>query len=563
MRYISQNLSQKKNTGGPYILKENQGNVDFFKKTNRAVKRITVVNDVEITMLQRKYWKNYCYQGTGIDPNTGCLEDLITALPDLQESNEWIRQNKCNIGFDCIDCYGDKSDACLDPMNGPRRFVEHKEAKLISVNNHFGRHTCNLSWGCSMHKSVFPTFVTKINGTWKKYTMFQNNSALFVDAENYWTIDDMILKKTKNAKLDFAEITMECIINERTTSLSCHDNQFGHFIELGVGHACSGKSCYELIGTEITDTTWKIVDLKAASIEDLRQVVEREHLLNLELKYNVAKLLEELYKLQTRYDVLVTSVAKIDDKLIGNLLGNGARTKFVGKNEFFLYKNNEPEVNNTNCINDTIFKEGRWTKLLDKQDCVNFTTPTVLSMGEEVRLWIPEMKDAEEIGTVTDFDGWTYLTQEKDKLNNALRETINAQSTTSMGDLLEYPKGALKVTILSFLASHVLIVTIVVYLVFKKCKKVIKINNREEQIKLNIINVGNMERDTYNNHENQMELKKGNEEEELHNNQINVSENVGRNAIHKQNTDYDYMDELPKKREYCSVYQYSKHIKEG
>lgn len=190
----------KSHGNGPYTLKESLRKDDLFRKTWKTAERITVVSDVEITMLQRNYWRSYCYQGTGFDPNTGCFNDVKIALPDLQESEEWIKRNKCNIGFDCVDCYGEMSDACKDPMRGPRRYIDNKVLQKLTSNNHLARHTCNLSWGCSIHKSVFPTFITNRNGAWKKYTMFQNNSALLVDAESYWTSHDTIFKKNQGRR---------------------------------------------------------------------------------------------------------------------------------------------------------------------------------------------------------------------------------------------------------------------------------------------------------------------------------------------------------------------------
>lgn len=79
------------------------------------------------------------------------------------------------------------------------------------------------------------------------------------------------------------------------------------------------------------------MNLQPANIEDVHHLLEIEHLFNEELRYNFANVLEILRQQQRTINSLVTSIAKIDDKLIGNIMGNKGRSKFINEETFYLY----------------------------------------------------------------------------------------------------------------------------------------------------------------------------------------------------------------------------------
>lgn len=182
---------------GPFILSLEETKVDTPSKTRATVERATIVEDAEITIMDRSYWKSYCYQGTAIDPNTGCLNDLVSAPPTYQEATEWIKRNKCQIGRDCVDCYGDASEICIRPMENARMWVDSHQLRRLENNNHFAHHTCNLSWRCGIHKATFPTFVEWRNEVWTAYTEHANGSEIILTDRDYWVMDDTVLRKTK------------------------------------------------------------------------------------------------------------------------------------------------------------------------------------------------------------------------------------------------------------------------------------------------------------------------------------------------------------------------------
>lgn len=454
---------------GPYVLKENPPTVKPPSKTVIEIERATVTMDVELTMMQRSFWSSYCYQGTGFDPNTGCFSGLTQALPGYVEAQEWVKKQQCAIGWDCKDCYGDASDACLRPMEGVKKWVKGKELERIENNNHIARHTCNLSWRCSIHKSKFPTFLTNQKGIWKTYTEYENGTQIMLSNTDFWVMPDMVMKKTQEPEFKVERIPMACFQHRRdnmiTDELSCYDDENGNFIEFRQSVKCIGKTCYRLLDKPAVNTVIG-VNLKSASLEDLHRVIQTEHLLNEELRYNFGQILQLVNQQQQIINTIINSVAKIDDKLIGNILGNRAHSTFMGETQFYMVPCKEPVSKTSNCNENMIFQNGRWKQLENATQCKNFTEPIPLALLNPEEMWLPEEIDVDDIGIAADFEGWTLYEKERGDLARAMEYSVNAQSTTSMADLMEYPKGLLNATLLGFLTSHVMTIAAVVLVLF-------------------------------------------------------------------------------------------------
>lgn len=460
---------------GPYTIKEHETPLAPIK-IKVEVERAMVVENTHLAMLQRSFWKSYCYQGSSLDPNTGCFNGIVQVLPSMREARRWIDHNQCSVGFDCIDCYGDASDACLKPLETARRWTASKELKTTTSNNHFARHTCNLSWGCKIHVSEYPTFLTRVENEWRPYTEHINGSALYVADESYWQLPDTVLYRTVKPKMSVKKVMMECFPGEKTTEeSSCHDVEYGNFVTFKDGWHCGGKFCYRLLNKVTGEGNQAVANLHAASIEDLHRIIEGEHLLNEEMKFNFGQMFQLVNKQQQVIDTLVMSIAKIDDHLIGNLLSKNVRSEFVHDDVFYLYPTADHVVNNTNCYKESIYKNGRWQKLLDPKECVNFTDSTTLSFMETLDLWIPDVADDDITGTSSDFEGWTFYAREKQRLNDAVQFVSNAQETTSVSDILQYPKGMVNATLFGFLSSHILFFVIVLILLRYICiRKIVK-----------------------------------------------------------------------------------------
>lgn len=482
---------------GPFTLQAVAATSTFHvpERVTQHIERATVELDAELAIMHRSYWSSYCYQGGALDPNTGCYHGLTVALPAFEEAADWIERQQCNVGLDCSDCYAAASDACDQPLAGPRKWVVSQELRRLENNNHFARHTCNLSWRCGIHTSVFPTFVTRRDGQWVAYTEHANGTEILLTDRLFWTLPDVVLKKTRSERVAVESIAVSCFQHGRENStttdnrptLNCFDAQTGHFIEFTSDWQCSGKACYRLPNATRGRPDRQNANLRAASLEDLRRVVEGQHLLSEEMAVNVAALLQQVQRLQQIVRTAVMSLAKIDDRLIGNLLGNRAHSRFIGDQLFVLSANADPDTETSNCADGRIYKDGRWQPLVDAAECIVYTEPTALSLLQPLDVWLPERPPFEATGIAADFDGWSYFAQQKERLGMAVQFATTAQSSTSVGDLLDYPKGALNATVYGLLTTHMALIGGVVVLCCFVCRRPSNADGGRSKICLSVL----------------------------------------------------------------------------
>lgn len=447
---------------GPYVFEQPMLEISIPSKHQLLVTRLTVTKDVEIAILSRSFWKSYCYMGGSIDPNTGCYRSIVQDLPSNKEANEWIKHNKCLIGRDCTDCWGTDAQACIDPKRKKELWVEGKELEKHENNNHFLFHTCNLSWRCGIQNAKFPTFLTRRNHKWVAYTELANGTELDLSEQDFWQFEDIILKKTKHHRTVYTEVAeVQCFINNKNET-ACFDPANGMFFELTEDWHCFQRTCYMInSGKEENNITKRnhddIAKLKGASLSDVAMVLTQEKMLSEEMRYNFGKFSEEIIELRKVVTNVILSVAKIDDRLIGNVMGQPAKSKFLGPAQFLLSPCTEPAIENSNCVKDLIFKNGRWIKMKDEADCLNLKNIKKISPFINQELWFPQMKEQQLVGTSENFEGWSYYANERDNLDKAMRWTTNAQQVTSLSDIYNLPNGVFNKIMSGFAISHTIL----------------------------------------------------------------------------------------------------------
>lgn len=464
---------------GPYKLDQERVKIDAPSKSSLEIERARVTRDAVIVMLHRSYYKSYCYNGGPLDPNTGCYDGLTNQLPSYTETTEWVQRNKCSVGPDCTDCWGRDADRCLRPEEATKRWVEEKEMVKSSNNNHFTQHTCNLSWRCGIKSADYPTFITRKNDRWTYYTEFANGTELNLDSKDFWTMEDIVLKKTIEPLMETDIITVACF-ESVGKPLSCYDKDLGNFVEFKKSWVCTGKTCYNKIhkpSKEITSN--EIVNLRPSSIEDLHRVIEAEHMLNEELRYNFGLVLKEQADLRDIIIKTVLSSARSDDQLLGSVLGHRSRSKFVTENVFYLLPCEEVTTADTNCYGNLTFQNGRWQNNLNQDQCVNISIVQKINLLQPQEPWFPEIIDAEPIGTAENFDGWSYYAREQDNLQKEMEFTKNLQSTTSLADIANLPKGFVGSVLTGFITLHTITYAVLAVITIYLYRKLsITISNR-------------------------------------------------------------------------------------
>lgn len=64
--------------------------------------------------------------------------------------------------------------------------------------------------------------------------------------------------------------------------------------------------------------------------------------------------------------------------------------------------------------------------------------------------------------TASDFNGWTYYANEKENLNKVMEWIQNNQATSSLPDLLEYPKEFVNHALTGFFTTHAITIAAIV-----------------------------------------------------------------------------------------------------
>lgn len=463
---------------GPYKLPTLEKNIEAPSKQLLTLERIHITADVELAILYRSVWSSYCYNGGTMDPNSGCYRSLSNDLPGYEEATQWIAKSKCAVGPDCEDCWGSDAANCLKIYTQPKTWVEGKELTKRENNNHFPFHTCNVSWRCGVHKTRFPTFITMGPHGWLAYTEYSNGTEIVIDTRDYWKTGDMALKKTAEYEWERDEFKAPCFMVSGKF-FACYDDKFGNFVEFKSHWACEGKTCY-LLKEEGMDTitehtkSFETANLKAPSIEDLRHTIETEHMLNEEMRYNFGLVLSQVTKLQQILTKVITSAGKVDDRLLGAVLGYPARSQFISEETFYLSPCADIiPTNHSNCYKNLVFKNGRWINKTAEVKCLDLEKTENLEIFEHKDMWFPEIVDQDLIGTATDFEGWTYYAREQDNLKQTMEWTKNSQSSTSISDISNYSKGFIDQALVGFLTSNIILYAVlgVAAVTFLKIRK--------------------------------------------------------------------------------------------
>lgn len=456
---------------GPFAFKPDPMQISVPTRRNATLERVRVVQDVKLTMMQRSYWTSYCYNGGPLDPNTGCMNGITTNNPTREEAKMWISKGQCAVGPDCVDCWGSDAQACIQAEKATKHWVAGKELTDNSNNNHFPFHSCNLSWRCGIHTAAFPTFVTKGGLGWIIYTEHSNGTQITLTNRDSWDLGDMLVVKTQEPVIIKEKLNASCFTNSQK-ELACYDDEYSKFIEFKQNWVCQGQFCY--LNPEIkaheTHEAQEIANLHAASIEDLKTIVAKEHQLNEELRYNFALVASELEQLRALVREVIISTAKIDDRLLGTILGNPARSQFLSETAFLLSPCSEPPITESNCFKDQIYKDGRWIKNTKPSECLNVEKIERLDLVKRKELWFPELGEEHYLGTAREFDGWTYYAHEKENLNKVVEWVQNHQATTSLADLVEYPKNFLNHALTGFLTTHAITIAIMMGVIYVLCR---------------------------------------------------------------------------------------------
>nr|APG77868.1 hemagglutinin [Beihai orthomyxo-like virus 1] len=410
-----------------------------------------------ILAIKEKYHR-YCYNGGNIDPNTGCYMGHHFYSLEFEEIIKWKNEGFCYTGPECKihgNCWGSESRKCLvnDKENPSFSNLEKvalpgKDGKLSPIPwMLFPWHTCELSWGCSLHPSKIPVFLhlNKETNTVKPYIIdnehrrifLKDHPAVYHGRGDQWHIAilESVLIKSYRKELHCVDVKdgkpYYCILPD-DSELAENANIVVEIKE-GVG---AERNCLVSVEPEIFKGNDYFQD-GSASIADVEQLRETTTFLVKMIQHDVLALMKTMQTMMRVNTKMINSLAKMDDRLIGNIINNQIKTTWFNEKLFKIcpcYR--LKKAKHSNCYEDYIFKDGRYILNKDFSKCVSIGDSLIQNMTifNISTPFMFEMNIPPPEGSSNSWDGWSWLAEKKQKIIDSMlyaEESSNPESSIS------------------------------------------------------------------------------------------------------------------------------------
>lgn len=202
------------------------------------------------------------------------------------------------------------------------------------------------------------------------------------------------------------------------------------------------------------DTQPKYDEGTSATKGDLMHLQEELLYENDLLKMNLEIMHSHFNKLSNMFHNLVMSVAKVDERLIGNLMNNSVSSVFLSDDTFLLMPCTNPPPHTSNCYNNSIYKEGRWVSNSDMSQCIDFSNYQDLAIDDDIEFWVPTIGNTTYHENWKDASGWSFIAQQKSNLVTTMENTKFGGVGTSLSDITDMAEGELATRLTGFLFGH-------------------------------------------------------------------------------------------------------------
>ncbi|ANF29674.1 GP64 [Catopsilia pomona nucleopolyhedrovirus] len=458
---------------GPYKIKNLE--ITPPKETLEKNVTITIVEtdyDENVIIGYKSFYQAYAYNGGSIDPNTRVEETLKTLEISKEDLLMWDIRQQCEVGDELIDRWGSDSDDCFRDNVGRGHWVKGKEIVRRQNNNHFAYHTCNKSWRCGISTAKMFTKLECSDETdeCKIHILDADGQLLNVSTDTVLHTNgvSMILKKKstfstreiqaaclliKDDKHDAFSVTREhCLIDNDIfdVSKSTWDCKFNRCIKRKIEHAARERP-----PAWRHDGEARYTEGAPATKGDLMHIQEELMYENDLLKMNIELMHAHINKLNNMLHNLIVSVAKVDERLIGNLMNNSVSSTFLSDDTFLLMPCTNPPAHTSNCYNNSIYKEGRWVANTDVAQCIDFSKYKELAIDDDVEFWIPTIGNTTYHDSWKDANGWSFIAQQKTNLITTMENTKFGGVGTSLSDIVSMAEGELAAKLTSYMFGHI------------------------------------------------------------------------------------------------------------
>jgi hypothetical protein len=459
---------------GPYKIK----NLDIAPPKETLQKDVIIViaeTEYEENVLigYKGYYQAYAYNGGSLDSNTRVEETMKTMEVSKEDLMMWVLRQQCEVGGELIDRWGSDSDDCFRNLDGRGVWVKSKELVKRQNNNHFAHHTCNRSWRCGFSKSKLFTKLTCDDDTDEctVHTLDSEGYVLNVSVDKAFHKDgvSMVLTSKPTAKIREERVACLLIKDDKDHSdiiVREHCLIEGDIYDLAKNSwECKFNKCIKRKTEQISrprPNTWhperaaKYTEGTSATKGDLMHVQEELMYENDVLRMNIELMHAHINKLNNMLHSLIVSVAKVDERLIGNLMNNSVSSTFLSDDTFLLMPCTNPPAHTSNCYNNSIYKEGRWVSNTDMSQCIDFSNYRELAIDDDIEFWIPTIGNTSYHESWKDASGWSFIAQQKNNLINTMENTKFGGVGTSLSDITSMAEGELETKLKSFLFGGII-----------------------------------------------------------------------------------------------------------
>nr|URY50687.1 HA protein [Quaranjavirus sp.] len=438
----------------------------------------------------RSRYTAYCYEGGVLDPNTGCYKEHKMVPPSKEEMQDWISKGQCSYGHECSkggDCWGGDADKCLDSSAN----LNWAKGKEFQGNNEewmvFARHSCISTWRCGFHETEFPLYLKWSKGVPTTLTYNSKGEPLDVGA-GYLKMDSqtVLLFKDPGPVLSY-EVTVHCYQQRkmpRTCQLPEDDRlRDASGLILNIDENGSGSTNNVIVqvsldaehphdkrqlGNKGVSKTFKTSQISSAvSIEDLRPILISMVYEASETNYNLFQLLRSVGELMVTTRKIIESTSKLDDELLGRIMGVQTKTKWFNDHLFHLCPCYQiPRKTNGNCADHFIYKEGRYVPEGPDSHCSSFSdgSVTTLNLTNLYNLTFSTLSYPPPRGTSSSWEGWSWLAEQKENLFETMAfkdETTSSDSSNPLSKL--YNEGVSYFSFWTFWSRYMPFVTLVTF----------------------------------------------------------------------------------------------------
>ncbi|ACY56283.1 hemagglutinin [Quaranjavirus johnstonense] len=320
----------------------------------------------------------------------------------------------------------------------------------------FSHHTCISTWRCGFSESSYPVHFTDIKpgrgDSDVKYalaTYDQHGNKLLLSKPSA-SIDQetSIFFSLPSSLVTRTTTEMDCFFGNEQTPVcqlgSSMGDLEGQFVTFDKNMMASYENYIFRIddkkgingtkgGRMYANKAWMESVLgKAASLEDIRNVLSVQMWSHQESGYNMAQLYKVVNEVISSLTTVINSVGKLDDELIGRLVGIEGRSKWFNSDLFHMCPCFQlGDFGDSNCASGYVFSEGRVRLDPDGSKCTSYggaTTPLYLFDNISYKFAVLHTPPAH--GVSQDWEGWSWLASEKQKLI----ETVTFQDSVSGGN---------------------------------------------------------------------------------------------------------------------------------